>query len=131
MNRRPQTKGAPMTAAERRIERLLTLDEQIAESLRESAASGELRAAPSWGKPLALGDGYDETPDALKMPFKILKDAGIAPPEVDLMREIAALQSALTGTDDDPATRPQRQRLAELRQQLALRLEKLRTSGTL
>ena len=119
------------SAEDKRLQRLHLLDDHIGRALRESEASGELRAAPSYGKPMSFGDGYDETPDALKMPFKILKDAGVAPPEVDLMREIAALQAALAGSDDDPVARPQRQRLAELRQQLALRLEKLRTSGTL
>ena len=120
-----------MKAEDKREQRLKLLDDHIGQALRESEAIGELKAAPSWGRPLAFGDGYDETPDALKMPMKILKDAGVAPPEVDLMREIAALQAMLAGAADDPATRPQRQRLAELRQQLALRLEKLRTSGTL
>ena len=120
-----------MNAEDKRVQRLQLLDDHIGQSLRESVASGELKSAPSYGKPMSFGDGYDETPEALKMPFKILKDAGYAPPEVELMREIAALQATLEGAPDDAATRPQRQRLAEMRQQLALRLEKLRISGTL
>jgi hypothetical protein len=119
-----------MTPQEEREKRLRTQDEQIADALRESLASGELRAAPSWGRPQHFGDGYDETPDEFKLPMKVLKDAGYAPPEVELMREIAALQAALDGAPDDAATRPQRQRLADMRQQLALRLEKFRHSGT-
>lgn len=121
----------PLSPQERREQRLKTQDEQIAEALRESLASGELRAAPSWGKPQSFGDGYDETPDEFRIAMKILKDAGCAPPEVELMREIAALQAALEGAPDDAATRARRQRLAEMRQQLALRLEKLRGSGQL
>ncbi len=120
------------TAEEKRENRLRLLEDHIGRSLQESQASGELQAAPSYGKPLHFGDGYDETPDALKMPFKMLKDSGYAPPEVELMREIAALQATLDATAaDDAAQKPQRQRLAEMRQQLALRLEKLRFSGTL
>ncbi len=115
---------------EEREERLRTQDEQIADALRESLASGELRAAPSWGRPLKVDEGYEETPDEFRLPMKVLKDAGYAPPEVELMREIAALQASLEGAPDDDATRPQRQRLAEMRQQLALRLEKLRTRGS-
>ena len=34
-----------------------TIDEHIAQSLRESLANGELKSAPSWGKPLDLADG--------------------------------------------------------------------------
>jgi len=119
-----------VNAEEERERRLKLQDDHIGRSLRESEASGELRSAPSWGKPLSFGDGYDETPDELKLPMKILKDSGYAPPEVELMRQIAALAAALEGASDDAATRPQRQRLSEMRQQLALRLEKLRTSGS-
>ncbi|MFY9510696.1 MAG: DUF1992 domain-containing protein [Rubrivivax sp.] len=117
---------------QKRENRLKLLDDHIGQSLRESEASGELKAAPSYGKPLHFGDGYDETPDALKMPMKILKDAGCAPPEVALMREIAALQAQLDGAAglDETTLKPQRQRLAEMRQQLALRLEKLRATGS-
>lgn len=121
-----------MNAEDKRANRLQLLEDHIGQALRESEASGELRSAPSYGKPLDFGDGYDETPDALKMPMKILKDAGDAPPEVELMREIAALQASLEGRDDaDPAVRAGRQRLSEMRQALALRLEKLRISGAL
>jgi len=121
-----------MNAEDKRVQRLQLLDDHIGQALRESAASGELASAPSYGKPMSFGDGYDETPDELKMPFKILKDAGIVPPEVELMRAIAALQAQLEGQPhDDEALRPQRLRLAEMRQQLALRLEKLRAGGAL
>lgn len=44
-----------------------TLDELIAQSLQDSLASGELAAAPSWGKPLDFADGCDETPVALRL----------------------------------------------------------------
>ena len=119
-----------MSTAEEREKRLQLLEDDIGRSLRESQRNGELASAPSFGKPLNFGDGYDETPDEFKLPMKVLKDAGYAPPEVELMREIAALQAALDGAPDDAATRPQRQRLADMRQQLALRLEKFRHSGT-
>jgi len=120
-----------MNAQEKKENRLRLLEDDIGRALRESQANGELRSAPSYGKPMSFGDGYAETPDELKMPFKMLKDSGYAPPEVELMRQIAALQATLEGAPDDAATRPQRQRLSEMRQQLALRMEKLRTSGTL
>lgn len=120
-----------MNAEEKREQRLKVLDDHIGQSLRESEASGELRAAPSFGKPLNFGDGYAATPDELKMPMKILKDAGVVPPEVELMRRIAELAATLEGAPDDAESRARRQRLSEMRQQLALRLEKLSSSGSL
>lgn len=117
-----------MNSAEenKREQRLQLLDDHIGRALRDSEARGELKAAPSYGKPLHFGDGYDETPDELKLPFKMLKDAGYAPPEVELMRQIAALQAEVEAAADDTAAHPLRLRLAAMRQRLALRLEQLR-----
>ena len=121
-----------MTAEEKREQRLKLLEDHIGRSLTESHLSGELQSAPSYGKPLNLGDGYDETPEDLRMGYKILKDAGVVPPEVELMRNIEALRQSLSGlADNDEAARTGRQRLSELQQQLALRLEKLRATGSL
>ncbi len=117
-------------AAEKREQRLKLLEDDIGRKLAESEASGELRHARSWGRPLDLGDGYDETPAELRMGMKILKDAGVVPAEVELMREIEALRRSLEGAGDDEATRAGRQRLSEMQQALSLRLEKLRTSGS-
>ena len=122
-----------MTTQEKREQRLKLVEDEIGRHLAESEKSGELRAAPSFGKPLDFGDGYDETPAEFRMPMKVLKDAGVVPAEVELMREIAALQAeldALAPAADDSVARGLRQKLSERRQALALRLEKLRSSGS-
>jgi len=116
---------------EERLEDLRLQDDDIGRMLRESEASGELRRAPSYGKPLAAAEGYRETPDELRMGMKILKDAGVVPPEVELMQRIAALQGQADACTDEAAARALRQRVAELRQALALRLEGLRRTGML
>ena len=124
-------------AEDKRLQRLQLQDDHIGRALRESEQSGELKAAPSYGKPLDFGDGYDETPAELRMSMKVLKDAGVVPHEVTLMREAAALQAQIDDADDaddcdDAAALPAlRKQLAELRQNIALRLEKLRINGSL
>ena len=120
-----------MTAEEKREQRLKLLEDHIGRSLAESEQSGELRSAPSYGRPLNLGDGYEQTPAALRMGYKVLKDAGVVPPEVELMREIEALRLALADAPESEATRAHRGRLVQMQQALALRLEKLRISGSL
>ena len=123
-----------MATEEQRENRLRLLEDHIGRSLTESERSGELRSARSFGKPLDLGDGYDQTPAELRMPFKMLKDSGFAPPELSLMRDIQALReaaAAASAAGDVQAAGAQRLRLAELQQQLAMRLERLRQSGTL
>jgi hypothetical protein len=139
-----------MATEEKREQRLQLLEDHIGRALRDSEASGELRSAKTWGQPLDLGDGYDETPSELRMGFKILKDAGVVPHEVTLMRELAHLRQALqqatqqalhasqdpncseavrTGYEAQAATL--RARLVDKQQQLDLRLERLRTTGSL
>lgn len=108
-----------------------TLDDEIGRHLAAAAASGELKAAPSYGKPLARPEGWDETPDEFRQAFKILKDAGFAPPEVALFHERARLRGLLekasTRAEGDSLMR----QLGELEQKIALRLEALRASGSL
>jgi hypothetical protein len=119
------------TEEQKREQRLKLLDDHIGRSLAESEKSGELRTARNFGKPLDLGDGYDETPAELRMGYKMLKDAGVVPHEVQLMRDIETLRQQLQGAADDAAAQAGRQRLSEMQQQLALRLEKLRISSSL
>lgn len=120
-------------AEDKRLQRLQLVEDNIGRHLAESHASGELRHAPSFGKPLNLGDGYDQTPDELKMPMKVLKDAGVVPAEVEAMQEIARLQAELDAMADDAGgqARALQQRIAEKRQALALRMEQLRRNGAL
>ncbi len=122
-----------MNAEDRRAQRLQLQEDHIGRAIAQSEASGELRAAPSFGKPLDFGDGYDATPPELRMAMKIVKDAGVVPAEVELMQQIATLQATLDGAApvDEAAARATRQRIVEMRQLLALRLEQLRISGCL
>lgn len=114
-----------MNAEEKREQRLKLLDDHIGEHLRGSEAAGELKAAPSYGKPLQFGDGYDATPAELRMGMKILKDAGVVPPEVQALQEAAALEQRLAACTDEAERRTLQQQLSEKRQAIALRLEKL------
>jgi hypothetical protein len=108
-----------------------TLDEQIAQQLREAELTGELRAAPSFGKPMPSIEGYDETPQELRLPFKILKDAGVVPPEVELMQQLGAMRQRLAACDDPAEQRSLRQRISDQQQLIALRVERLRATRTL
>jgi hypothetical protein len=120
-----------MNAEDRRAQRLQLQEDHIGRALKESEASGELRAAPSYGKPLAFGDGYDETPADLRMPMKVLKDAGIVPHEVTMMREAAELRARIDNCTDASSLPELQRQLALLQQAIALRLEALRINGSL
>ena len=108
-----------------------TLDQQIAGHLADAHKSGELQSAPSYGRPLAGPEGWDETPEEFRQAFKILKDAGFAPPEIALFHERARLRASLA-SECDPGARKLREReLSELEQKIALRLESLRIKAQL
>lgn len=106
-------------------------DERIARELAESMRSGELQSAASFGKPLSEADGWDETPVEFRMAFKVLKNAGVPPPELAVFQQRAALRRQLDAAVDEGEKQRLRQRLAALEQALALRLEGMRASGKL
>ncbi|MES2718560.1 MAG: DnaJ family domain-containing protein [Pseudomonadota bacterium] len=102
------------------------VDDEIARQLADAERRGELRRAQGYGQPLAEDAGWQQTPDEVRMPFKMLKSAGIVPHEVELLRERAVLRARLAAATSPEDTRQAQQALAELELALALRLESLR-----
>lgn len=110
---------------------MTTLDDEIARHLEDARRSGELAHAKGFAQPLDEIEGWADTPAALRMPFKILKDAGMAPPELALFHERAAIAEQLAHTEDDAARRALSARLAEVSQAISLRLESLRSHASI
>ena len=106
-----------------------SLDEEIARHLQEASSAGELQQAPSYGKPLAADVGWDETPEALRMPFKILKDAGVTPPEIAMFHQRAMLREQLQIHAEGPERDALERKLNELELAIALRLEALQRNA--
>jgi hypothetical protein len=103
-----------------------SIDEEIAAALRAAEQSGELRTAKSYGKPLDLGDGYHETPADLRMAMKVLKDAGYAPPEVEMFNEIARMRATLRTLESGSSEHEKLKRaIHDLELNIRLRLERL------
>lgn len=105
-------------------------DDAIAEHLAASMRSGELQSAESFGKPLAEAEGWAETPLEFRLPFKVLKNAGVPPPELELFKQRAALRDQLEATPG-AGRAALLQQLSALEQLIALRLEGMRASGKL
>jgi hypothetical protein len=118
-------------ARKRRDADIRSQDEQIAEHLAHAHRSGELRSAPSFGKPLAESEGWSETPTEFRLPFKILKNAGVPPPEIEMFHRRAALREQLAAARSEAERRTLAARLSEVEQAIALRLEGMRASGRL
>jgi len=106
-----------------------TLDEEIARKLQQAADSGELAQAEGYGKPFPADPGWDATPEALRMPMKILKDAGVTPPEIGMFHERARLRLLIDAATDAGERDRLRRELFDLEQKIAVRLESLRLRG--
>ena len=102
------------------------LEDEIGRKLREAELNGELQSARDYGKPLSASVGWDETPDELRMPFKILKDAGVVPPEIEMLKRRASLKEEISACPDAEIAKRLNQELAALEVSISLRLETLR-----
>ena len=109
--------------------KLKLVEDEIGRHLEESLKSGELSRTEGYGKPLQLHDGYTETPDALRMGYKILKDAGYFPPEVDMMKRAAALRDDMARATTAAEHARLQQQLHELEVSLSLARERLTGNG--
>jgi len=92
------------------------LDLLAERKIEEALARGDLDGLPGTGRPLDL-DQDPLVPEDLRMAYRILKNAGFVPPEVEQIREIAALESAVlrNGQADDAARARAANRLALLK----------------
>jgi Domain of unknown function (DUF1992) len=113
------------------LPKLELLEDEIGRKLAEAEKSGELRAADGYGKPTKQDSGWEQTPDEFRMPFKILKNAGVVPPEVELFNERARKRSELEAAATEAERRERQKALSDIEQRLSLRLEALRTNGSL
>jgi DnaJ homologue, subfamily C, member 28, conserved domain len=90
---------------------------RLAESrIRAAMSCGEFEDLRGHGKPLALDD-LSRVPADLRMGFKLLRNAGCLPPELEARKEVARL-GALVATAGD---RRERARLWSLRAAAELR----------
>ncbi len=68
--------------------------------IQEAIQNGEFDNLPGKGKPLKLEDDSHIPPD-LRMAYKILKNAGCLPPEIEIKREIVELKDLLETLEDE------------------------------
>jgi len=73
---------------------MLVFDRIAEQKIAEALERGELDDLPGAGRPLALDDDA-LVPEDLRLAYRILKNAGFVPPEVETRREIAELERLL------------------------------------
>ena len=76
------------------------LIDQLAERrIREAQAQGEFAELPGAGTPLVLDDDMS-VPAELRSAYRLLKNAGYLPPELQLRRDIADAEQLLAMAED-------------------------------
>ena len=72
----------------------MNFDKLVEAAIREAQERGDFDNLKGRGKPIDLS-AYFETPEELRTAYSLLKNAGMAPTEVDLLGEIAVLKERL------------------------------------
>ncbi|HEX9204502.1 MAG TPA: DUF1992 domain-containing protein [Candidatus Deferrimicrobiaceae bacterium] len=77
----------------------------------EAMERGEFDDLPGKGKPLDLEDDDPMVPEELRMAYRMLKNAGMLPPELELRKEILRLSDLLDAVRDEGERRARRREL--------------------
>ena len=67
--------------------------------IKEAMERGEFDNLPGKGKPIVQED-LSAVPEELRMAYKVLKNAGCVPPEIELTNEVASLRRMILGMEE-------------------------------
>jgi hypothetical protein len=91
--------------------------------IQEAIARGEFDNLTGAGKPIDLS-AYFNTPEEIRAAYSILKNAGILPQEVELLRELAILKEKADGTKDKEQRARLLKEMEQKRLEFHLRMER-------
>jgi hypothetical protein len=101
------------------------LIDQLAEArIEEAMRAGEFDDLPGNGQRIPI-DPDTLVPEDLRVAYRLLRNAGYAPPEVLLLKEISEVEQLLAGMDSGESRARALKRLNLLRVQLGARAENL------
>jgi DnaJ-like protein len=100
--------------------------ERIAElKIREAIAEGRFDRLPNSGQPIDL-EWYFALPEHVRLGYALLKSNDCTPIEVDLLREIGALEQRLAAEPDHDKQTALKRRIRDARLCLHVLVERLR-----
>ncbi|MXP60370.1 DUF1992 domain-containing protein [Pantoea sp. Taur] len=98
------------------------IDQLVEQQIRAAQEKGELSNLPGEGAPLQLEDESGVPPE-LRTAYRLLKNSGFLPPELEMRREAAQLNDLLQHLDPDD------HQASELKKRLTLLEMKLQQAG--
>lgn len=93
------------------------------EKIKRAIERGELKNLRGAGKPFEFEDDT-WVPNELRLAYKMLKNAGCIPPELELRKEISSLRELIETVDDDKEKTRMLRRLNFLIMKLEAELER-------
>ena len=103
--------------------------ERIVEAIiQEAMERGEFDNLPGKGKPIDLTE-YFETPEEVRMAHFVLKNAGMTPREVDLLKEIAELKQIQASLLDEKKTQEVGKQIQQKQLEFRLMIENQKRPG--
>ena len=100
----------------------MAFDRLADKRIREAMSEGKFDHLPRKGA-IDLEE-YFKLPAELRMAYSILKSAGCVPEEVEMLRDVDRIETALANATDDAARASLRRELANARLKLDLALER-------
>ena len=98
--------------------------EQVAErKIRKAMETGAFDNLPNKGKPLVIEDD-SRIPEDLRIAYKILKNAGFLPPELELRREMINLEELIRCCEDEAERASHRHKLSVARLRFEMAMQK-------
>lgn len=95
----------------------------VEQKIREAQKAGEFEGLEGAGRPINL-EAYFATPEELRAGYAVLKNAGVVPEEVQLLKEIEALRGRLEASNDAGERGSLGRELAELNLKYRLLVER-------
>ncbi len=78
----------------------MPFDKVIEAIIQEAMRNGQFDDLPGKGKLIDLSEYFD-TPEEVRAAYSILRNAGVLPPELELLKEIEELKQTLANITDD------------------------------
>ena len=107
----------------------MPIDRAIEAIIREAMRRGEFDNLPGKGKPIDLTD-YFNTPEDFRLAYSIMKNAGVLPEEVEILKEIEALNNQLEVCTDEGKRKQLKKKIEDRKMRISLLLEGNRARRT-
>ena len=103
----------------------MNFDKAVEAVIKEAMERGEFENLPGKGKPIDL-TAYFGAPEEVRMAHSVLKNAGMKPREVDLLKEIAELKQILAALLDEKRKHEIQKQIQQKQVEFSLMMEQHR-----